>query len=130
MLSLSYDFNLSRNLISERSFLAGPQKSSIILPILQIRLKSDSIFHVQTEKKYFETQYEKLPLIILQWNFTMQRLLNSLGKSLPKGIQTGPSTALTNVVFINCILILNQPSTLRETNKYIVFLIIVYEINQ
>lgn len=64
--------------------------------------------------------------MILQWNFTMKRLLNGLGKSLPKGIQTGPSASLINVVFINCILILNQPSTLRETNYYTVFLTIVY----
>lgn len=67
--------------------------------------------------------------MILQQNFTMQPLLTSLGKSLPKEIQTGTSASLTYVIILNYIIILNKPSKIRETNYYTVFLSIVYQIN-
>lgn len=43
-----------------------------------------------TLKKILEAKYQELTLI-LQWNFSMQPLLTSLGKTLPKEIQTGTS---------------------------------------
>lgn len=59
ILSLSYDFKLSKNLVSEISFCEGPQKSSIIRPEpLGSGLRSDFIpFITQTASNTNLTPY-------------------------------------------------------------------------